>query len=231
MGRGQRRRRLTAPERGRPIGALSQASPAGTRNGVRANPRLGAIDILVLCTGNICRSPMAEAFLRRRLADLGVEARVHSAGRLFIDSPATAEGVAAMRALGYDTSTHRSRRLMPEMARSADLILAMAREHIRDVAVIGQDVWPRAFTMKELVRRAGAVGTRSAGQPFDEWLAKVHAGRTTADILGSSPDDDVDDPIGRSPAFYGRTAAEIEALTDELVELAWGHTSAGGDHA
>ena len=174
---------------------------------------------------------MAEAFLRRRLADLGVEARVHSAGRLFTDARASTEGVEAMRALGYDTSGHRSTRLTPEMARAADLIVTMAREHVRDVAVMGQDVWPKAFTLKEIVRRAKAVGPRSPGQPLDEWLAKLHAGRTTTDILGSSRDDDVADPIGQKAAVYGRTATEIEALTDELVELAWGHASAGGEHA
>lgn len=172
---------------------------------------------------------MAEAFLRRRLADLGVEARVHSAGRLFEDTPATTDGIVAMRASGLDTSGHRSRRLTPDMARTADLILAMGREHVRDVAVLGQDVWPKAFTMKEIVRRAASVGPRAPGQPLDEWLAKLHAGRQTADILGDSQEDDVADPIGRSPAFYSRTAAEIEALTDELVELAWGHASAGGE--
>ena len=164
---------------------------------------------------------MAEAFLRHRLDELGVEARVHSAGRLFDGSPASADGVAVMRALGFDTSRHRSRRLTPDMARQSDLILGMAREHVRDVAVISQDIWPRAFTLKELVRRGTAVGPRSPGQPFDEWLAKVHAGRTTAELLGPSGDDDIDDPIGESAAFYRRTAAEIQDLTDMLVELAW----------
>ena len=208
---------------------LDPTVPAGPGFLQGRKHRLAAIDILVLCTGNICRSPMAEAFLRRRLADLGVEARVHSAGRLFADVPATAEGVAAMRALGLDTSAHRSRRLTADMARTADLVLAMAREHVRDVAVIGQDVWPRAFTLKELVRRGTSVGARSPGQSFDEWLAKVHVGRTTADILGSSDEDDVADPIGESPAFYRSTATEIEELTDKLVELAWGRASAGGE--
>ena len=172
---------------------------------------------------------MAEAFLRRRLADLGVEARVHSAGRLFSDMPATTEGVTAMQAMGYDTSGHRSRRLTPDMARSADLIVAMAREHVRDVAVLGPDEWPKAFTMKELVRRGAAVGPRPPGQPLDEWLAKVHAGRSTTDILGSSPDDDVADPIGQKADVYCRTAAEIRALTDKLADLAFGHASAGGE--
>lgn len=202
------------------IGAPSWAGP-------EAPPRLAGIEILVLCTGNICRSPMAEAFLRRRLDDLGVAAQVSSAGRLLEGSPASSDGVAAMRELGFDTSVHRSRRLTPAMARGADLIVAMAREHVRDVAVIDRDLWPRAFTLKELVRRGTHVGPRSPGQPFDEWLAKVHAGRSPSDLLGGSRADDIDDPIGENAAFYRRTAAEIHDLTDALVELAWGPATAG----
>ena len=174
---------------------------------------------------------MAEAFLRRRLADLGVEAHVHSAGRLWDDTPATPEGVAALAAMGYDTSGHRSRRLTPDMVRRADLVLGMAREHVRDVAVISTDLWPRTFTLKELVRRAEAVGPRSPDQPFDEWLAKVHAGRTTADMMGWSGDDDVADPIGGSRGVYRRTAEELDDLTARLVELGWARARAGGERA
>lgn len=174
---------------------------------------------------------MAEAFLRRRLADLGVEARVHSAGRLFTDQPASADGVAVLEAMGYDTSGHRSRRLTPDMARGADLVLGMAREHVRDVAVIGADLWPRTFTLKELVRRAEQVGARSPNQPFDEWLAKVHAGRTTSDMLGASKDDDVADPIGAGRSVYRRTANELDDLTARLVELGWARARAGAGGA
>ena len=172
---------------------------------------------------------MAEAFLRRRLSELGVEARVHSAGRLFDDQPASADGVAVLRAMGIDASEHRSRRLTAEMAAGADLVLCMAREHVRDVALISTELWPRAFTIKELVRRAEQVGARSPDQPFDEWLAKVHAGRTMTDILGSSRDDDVADPIGASRAFYRRTAAELDELTAKLVELGWARGRAEGE--
>ena len=171
---------------------------------------------------------MAEAFLRRRLADLGVEARVHSAGRLWEDLPATDEAVAAVRELGLDTSAHRSRRLTPEMGRRADLVLCMAREHLQDVAVLGADVWAKSFTIKDLVRRAEHVGPRSPGQPFDEWLAKVHAGRTKADVFGGSRSDDVADPIGGSAAVYRRTAAELDDLTARLVELGWARAVTGG---
>lgn len=168
---------------------------------------------------------MVEALLRRRLADLGVDARVSSAGRLWDGSPATPEGVAALGALGIDASRHRARILGAAMCRSADLVLAMAREHVRHAVSVDPDVWPRAFTLKELVRRGEAVGARSAGQDLDEWLAKVHAGRRPGDLLGASAADDVADPYGAPAAVYRRTAAELDDLTARLVDLAWAHAT------
>ena len=174
---------------------------------------------------------MVEFFLRRRLEELGVEATVSSAGRLFDGVPADADGLDVLRAMGIDASGHRSRQLTRRLAGDVDLVLGMAREHVRDAVVLDPDLWPRAFTIKELVRRAAAVGPRSPGQPFDEWLAKVHAGRARADVLGSSPDDDVADPIGGGPDVFRRTAAELDDLTARLVELAWAHATTGGNDA
>jgi protein-tyrosine-phosphatase len=99
----------------------------------------------------------------------------------------------------------------------------MAREHLREAVVVHPDAWPRTFTLKELVRRAEQVGPRSPGQPFDEWLEKVHAGRNRLDLLEPAPDDDVADPIGMSDETYQRTAAEIGGLVDRLVALGWGN--------
>ena len=165
---------------------------------------------------------MAEAFLRRRLEDLGVEARVHSAGILSDGRTVPAEGLEAVRARGLDASTHRSRRMTEEMVNRADLVLCMAREHVREAALRAPDAWPRCFTLKELVRRGEATGPRAPDQPFDEWLAKLHAGRTRSEALGSSTEDDVADPIGGSRSVYDRTAAELSDLIDRLVELGWG---------
>lgn len=164
---------------------------------------------------------MAEAFLRRRLEDIGVEARVHSAGLLESGRRATAEGVGVLGDMGLDTSEHRSRRITAQMVEEADLVLCMAREHLREAALLSPDAWSRSFTLKELVRRAEQAGPRAGDQPFEEWLAKLHAGRSRADLLGASPNDDVADPIGGNRDVYRNTATEIRELVDRLVQLGW----------
>jgi protein-tyrosine phosphatase len=183
---------------------------------------LGAIDVLLVCTGNICRSPMAEALLRDRLARRGVPAHVHSCGLLDEGVPASAHGVDVLRARNLDLADHRSRTLTADLVDGTDLLLGMARVHVREAVVLRPQVWPRAFTLKELVRRGEEVGPRAAGQPLAEYLQKVHAGRSHADLLGDSTEDDVFDPIGSSRSVYEKTANELADLTDRLVALLFG---------
>lgn len=79
---------------------------------------------------------MAEALLRRRLEAAGIPARVHSAGLLPGGRPATADGVAVMAARGLDTSAHVSRQLTRDLVAGADLVIGMAREHVREAVVL-----------------------------------------------------------------------------------------------
>ena len=164
---------------------------------------------------------MAEAFLRHRLQALGADARVSSAGLLTEGRSPTEDAVAVMAALSIDTSRHRSALMTAERLAGADLVLGMARDHVREAVLLVPSAWPKTFTLKEFVRRADWVGGRGSEQPFDEWVAKVHAGRTRAEMLGSSSDDDVADPIGRPRHVYERTAREIDGLVDRLVRLGW----------
>ena len=165
---------------------------------------------------------MAEALLRRRLLELGEAPRVHSAGLRADGLEASRGAVEVLAQRGLDATSHRSRRMTEAMLEEADLVLCLAREHLKEAVVLHPSVWPRAFTLKELVRRAEDVGPRAPGQPFDEWLEKLHAGRTRTDLLGASAvDDDVADPIGMPTEMYERTAAEIAALVDRLVDLGW----------
>lgn len=79
--------------------------------------------VLVVCHGNICRSPMAAALLRRALVPLGIEVR--SAGMIGFNRPAPPEAVAAAARHAVDLTAHRSRLLTADGVRSAGLIVAM----------------------------------------------------------------------------------------------------------
>jgi len=201
--------------------------PSGLRRRLRkaGGPltRLPIIEILILCTANTCRSPMAEALMGRALADRGLDVAVSSAGLLYDGEPATVTGVDTMEAWGLDLTGHRSRRVTPDLLGSADLIVAMARQHVREAVVLRPDRYPRIFTLKEIVRRGTDVGPRPADEPLEAWLARVHQGRRPTGQLGESPDDDVADPVGQGPAVYERTARELDDLITRLVDLLWQH--------
>ncbi|MHB1712378.1 MAG: arsenate reductase/protein-tyrosine-phosphatase family protein [Acidimicrobiales bacterium] len=179
------------------------------------------LDILVVCTANICRSPMTEVMLAARLEALGVSARVHSAGILRSGVAPPTEAVAAMAARGFDTSAHRSRQIDTDTVSKADLIIAMAREHVRHTVVLSPAAFPRTLTLKELVRFGEQAGPRRDGQALGAWSADMARGRERDMLLGDDPEDDVDDPIGGTPQMYAATAAEIDGLVRRLVAVAW----------
>jgi len=164
---------------------------------------------------------MAEALLRHRLESRGVDVHVGSAGLRLVGERASGHGVDVLADRGIDLSAHRSRIVDREMLESIDLAIAMSREHLREAVLALPDIWPRAFTLKELVRRGAAIGVRAPGESVDVWLSRAHAGRQRADLLGQSPDDDIDDPIGLGRNAYERTANEIGDLVDRLVDLLW----------
>jgi len=164
---------------------------------------------------------MAEVILRDRLSEMGVEAEVASAGRMVGDQPASGGAVEVMAARGLDLSEHRSRTCAKDDLRQADLVLCMAREHLRDAALAHPDAFGRIFTLKELVRRGTAIGPRPASQDIAEWLSRAHHGRTHAGLLGSSEADDVGDPMGGSEEDYREAAELIDGLLGRVVSLMW----------
>jgi protein-tyrosine-phosphatase len=88
--------------------------------------------ILFVCTGNLCRSPMAEGLFKAQLAQAGLaDWRVGSCGTWTSDGyPATTEGVRALAARGIDISRHRSRQVTEALLAQADLVLCMTRAHV-----------------------------------------------------------------------------------------------------
>ena len=87
--------------------------------------------IVAVCTGNICRSPMAEGLLKKALKSVGIKsATVISAGVAAYDGQAASlYAVKAMERVGIDIKNHRSRQLTPKIAQEAGLILVMTKMH------------------------------------------------------------------------------------------------------
>lgn len=154
--------------------------------------RLAQTRFLLVCSGNTCRSPMAEALLRHRLAEkLGcTEAQladrgyhVESAGVDAHDGDEVSpEAVLAMRARGLDISGHRSRRLTEDLVNRADHIFAMTSGHVGRIA------------------------------------ARFPAAQARIKLLG---DQDVLDPLGSSERVYMACAEQMdEALRRRIEEVA-----------
>ena len=164
---------------------------------------------------------MAEALLADRLAADGVPATVASAGLLESGLAPPPEVVAALARYGLDIGGHRSRHLDTADVLAADLVVGMARSHVREATILAPAAWPRTFTLKELIRRGSAVGPRKSGERLARWLARVGEGRAQSDLLGDADLDDVPDPMGGGPQRYLATAELLNELTQRLAGLAW----------
>jgi RpiB/LacA/LacB family sugar-phosphate isomerase len=105
--------------------------------------------ILFICTGNVCRSPMAEAMFRHAVRGRG-EFRIFSAGLGAVDGqPPTPHSVRAMRELGVDISAQRSRMLTADLVRSADIILGMTHSHADTIALLYPAAAEKTFLLRE----------------------------------------------------------------------------------
>jgi protein-tyrosine phosphatase len=144
--------------------------------------------IVFVCTGNTCRSPMAEAIFKRRLADRLGCAPADLPGRGFLvlsaglaampDMPAAEEAVEVAHALGTDLTAHQSRLLGPDLAEQADLLVGMTAGHL------------------QAMRDYFSVQAR----------------------LLSPGGEDVADPVGQPREVYEACARQMAGYLDHLVE-------------
>lgn len=188
-------------------------------------------EITTVCTGNICRSALAEQLLRLRLSDL--PGTVNSAGTYGLDGVAMPADAVKL-AVGYGVSTemataHRSRPLTPAILRTPDLVLAMAREHRRAIVELAPAQLRSAFTLREFARLAADASDAdiiAAASSHSDPSSRLRAGvAVVASRRGMAPpaatpdDDDIVDPYRRSWATYQRSGQQLVPAIDQVVRV------------
>src|SRR5215211_1929646 len=136
--------------------------------------------VLFVCTGNVCRSPMAEGLFKHAVRGRG-NYRVVSAGVGAVDGqPASDHAVRALSELGIDISNHRSRHLTAELVSQADYIFGMTHSHVDAIMLLYPQAAEKTFLLRE----------------FDETL--------------DAYENDISDPIGGSYDIYCNCRDQIE---------------------
>jgi low molecular weight protein-tyrosine phosphatase len=198
---------------------------------------VNTFSILFVCTGNMCRSPMAERMTRAALArSLGPDAggfSVYSAGTGTRDGRSmTPESAKVLLAYGANPDGFVSAELTPAHIGAADLVLTATRSHRSEVVTLEPTALRRSFTLTEFARTSAALtaGTAHGSQPgagtvelpsdpVERSRALVAAAaRRRGTIRPARPDeDDIPDPIGRPMEVYEAAGAQIAEAVGATV--------------
>ncbi|NAZ77267.1 low molecular weight phosphotyrosine protein phosphatase [Kineococcus sp. T13] len=158
---------------------------------------------MTVCTGNICRSPMAEVVLRERFAAAGLadEVVVDSSGISDEEdgNPVDRRAASVLREHGYEVPRHRAHRVTPEEIASRDLLLAMTARHARWLRTQAPD--------------AAAAGRVRVYRSFDP-AAPATAG---PGALADESALDIDDPWYGDRSDFETTLEQVEAAADAVV--------------
>jgi len=190
------------------------------------------LEVLTVCTGNICRSPFAEVILRDELGRTGITAA--SAGvKALVGQSMTPEAAALAHAYGVPEDligAHRARWLDERHLRTPALVLAMTREHRRAVVELSPSATRRTFTVRELARLAAhvpdddarSVADAAGSDPrarLDALLAHLVSVRGEIEAPADPSIDDVVDPYRREWQVYEQMASELMPALGETVRL------------
>ena len=185
--------------------------------------------ILLVCTGNTCRSPMAEALFRRLAAERGVGVEVKSAGVAALGGqPMSSHAADVLRSRGVEPGGFRSTEIDRRLTQWADLILTMTSHHKRQLLEMFPEAVEKTYALKEF---AGVDAETAALHKERESLTaelqmKLALGQPVDgaernrlyELERRLPSVDISDPIGGSRARYEQTAEEIEAAIRRVLD-------------
>ncbi|MCV7154016.1 low molecular weight phosphatase family protein [Mycobacterium pyrenivorans] len=169
-----------------------------------------ALNVLFVCTGNICRSPTAERLVaayadRLQVPDLAAS----SAGtRAVIGHPIHDQAALVLQSLGGDAQNFTAQQLTPKVALSADLVLTMTKNHRDAVLECAPRMLNRTFTLAE----AACLVTEFGAQTVMD-LAALRPQLTARDVF------DIADPIGSGADVFVTVGAQIADLLAPILEL------------
>lgn len=177
------------------------------------------MDALFVCTGNICRSPMAERICRAVAVERGVELTVSSAGVGALNGqamhPFASEVLAENR---VDATGFESRYLQPRILAPADIVLCMTREHRAACQRMLPVRWKRMFTLIEFVELVSVLDGDTPTTDASPSIDAIMAARGRIDT--NSAHLDILDPMGQPKADFERVYRELSPQVGALVQWA-----------
>lgn len=176
--------------------------------------------VLVVCTANIARSPLAEVMLDAALA--APDLRFSSAGvQAWEGDPAAHEGITLAAQQGLDLTRHRSTPASDEVVRGADLVLTMTETHRDYCASRVPRAGEHTFTLREFVRLiddisplVNVTARSNVGSRLGQLRDAAHAARPRG--LRPADPEDIADPIGRGGAAWQTLVRDLKELVDHI---------------
>jgi protein-tyrosine phosphatase len=176
--------------------------------------------ILVVCTGNVCRSPFIERLLGRELAGLGIAVESAGTGAL-VGEPIDPSAADQVRAHGADPGNHVARQLTAGLIAEADLVLTATRRHRGEVAVMSPRALRYAFAWNDFAELVHAMSAeqldqRGRGRNLRQVVAAVAARRGSVPPR-SAPEVDIVDPYRQGPAAFDQMGREVMVSLPDVV--------------
>ena len=184
--------------------------------------------VLMVCTGNICRSPMMERILRASVEERGLRVSVTSAGTWAHEGePMQPFAATTLSDHGGDVDGFGATPLTEALISSADLVVTATREHRAHVVGLVPGAVRRAFTLLELARIASSAPPPPASDIAADRARLAEAVAWAARMRGSVPrpaegEDDLDDPLGAPLDVYRERGEAIAAAVGQIVPFLFG---------